>query len=553
VAISQKAFLSLVISIFFFALFAVISFVGFFDFVETRFYNPAIIKNISKELEQETQVIQDFIKKLDDDFSAILENEAVKRSFLPNQSEEDVSERSKLFETLMESLNGLQSVQFIDVAGKRIHFSTFQSDFWKQDELSILHRDISVLNQEHANLIFDLQQDRILFLFPFYDSSNILRGTAVFHLSVHAISDELLRKRLIPYGENLSVVSDLSNGIVMGVPYSFDENLFLNAVNTVWNQDITSLTPLDSENGELSFALFSAKTDQGFFVGKVADESLFIFPFAMKIILLASFFFTIYLIVFLLFNIRQDSVTLIQNRLKRLQINLFEEYYEQKGNIDWARWSTELEQRREEVRNEIKQGIKIKPNSDNALKIDALIDASWSETIAVMSAQSQPHTIANLDEDSISLIVNRVLAAAGNLSALTENTSKLHNEELSAESEEEKMDEADEMFGELEELDDGENPTDEFTVNLEKGESIAELEAFDEAEELIPLIDSEDIDETLPADTAPSMSADEISRLASEIEFSDTNDQEEDFDLAVEIFSPFAAHSLNTEKSEKKK
>ncbi len=162
--ISQKASLSLLISIFFFAIFTVVSFLGLFDLVETRFYNPSITKNVSRELEQDTRVIQDFIAELDDRFSAALENEAVKRSVLPNQSAEDIFERSRIFGTLMESLGGLQSIRFIDAAGRRIHYSTLPSDLFYQDRLSISYRNYNEENESFSYSDISVSNDGIWLL-----------------------------------------------------------------------------------------------------------------------------------------------------------------------------------------------------------------------------------------------------------------------------------------------------------------------------------------------------------------------------------------------------
>ncbi len=510
--VSQKASLSLLISVFLFAIFTVVSFVGLFDLVETRFYNPSITKNLSRDLQQDTRTIQDYIKELDTRFSITIQNEAVRRSFLPNQSAEDIFERSKLFGTLMESLGGLQSVRFVDAAGRRIHYSTLLSDILHQDRLSISYRnyeeenepfpynEISVPNRGETKLTLDSSQDRMLFSLPFYDSYNVYRGTAIFSLSVRAISDRLLSEGLIKYGEDVSIISGPS-GIVIGMPRAGKDAL-VNAVRTVWNEGITTLTPLDSGNNGLSFALISAKTDQGIFIGKIADEALFEFPFAMKLILLASFFLTTYLIIFLLFNLQQDSMTVIQNRLKRLQISLFEEYYDRKGDMDWSRWSRELEQRREEVRNELKRGIKTKPGSRGDLDIDTLFDKSWDEMAAVMGSREQPQINANIDEDKLSSILNRVLAAASNVPAsagipeLPRETQKADNrkipdepddlEELGDAEEVAPTAEPEELLEELEE--DKTSPEEEVPEDLEEledeGEPVTTAESADPIEEL---------------------------------------------------------------------
>jgi hypothetical protein len=513
VTVSQKASLSLLISVFLFAAFAVVSFWGLFDLVETRFYNPSITKKVSGELAQETLMIQNFINELDDQFSETLQNEAVKRSFLPNQSADDIFERSRIFGSLTESLGGLQSVRFVDVTGRRIHYSTLETDIFSQDQLSIsyrnyneetesfLYRDISVSNLENTKLTLDSSQNRILFSLPFYDSYNNFRGTAIFSLSVRAISDRLLGERLIRYGEDVSIVSS-PGGVLIGMPKTgakiLGNNSLMNAVTVIWNEGIMTLSSLDSGSGELSFALISGKTEQGIFIGKIVDESLFEFSFAMKIILLASFFLTVYLIVFLLFNLRQDPMMVIQNKLKRLQTSIFQEYYEQKGRMDWAKWIDELEYRREEVRNELKRGIKLNPSSYKAFEIDTLIDKSWDNMASVMSLQGQPEDTAADIEELVEV---------------------------------KPIDKSDK----IEELEEIESVNDE--------EVLEELEELDDAEEIL-----EELDEAESFDDE-----DEIYRVASEIEFADaeTAENAEDIDASsLEIYSPFDTIHVNDDTAE---
>jgi hypothetical protein len=174
---------------------------------------------------------------------------------------------------------------------------------------------------------------------------------------------------------------------------------------------------MDSVSGT-SLALLSAKTSHGFFLGSLIHESRFVFPQLMKIILLGAFFLTVYLTVFLLFNLRQDSFTVVQNRLKQLQISLIEQYYDRKNDIDWGHWSRELEQRREEIRAELKQGIKAgknKTNKDEKNDIDVLIDKSWDELLNVIAGhrdKAEP-----IDEEKLQTILNRVLSAGVSIPA----------------------------------------------------------------------------------------------------------------------------------------
>ncbi|GHV90103.1 hypothetical protein AGMMS50268_06060 [Spirochaetia bacterium] len=415
--VSQKSALSLLISVFLFAGFTVLAFTGLFNLVETRFYNPSVTKSLGREIEKDSKTIEAFLAELQTRFSATLNETAVRRSFLPNQSAQDIFERTRVYGTLLESLAGLQSVRFIDSGGARIHFSTWPQDMLRQDRLSVAYRNYSdepgdlpydqiealpspqSPHQENTKLTLDEGSERIIFSMPFYDSFDVYRGTALFTLSVRAVTERLVGEGRIKVGEDVSLVSNPS-GILTGLP-GVSQDTLLSMVSSIWNEGVLSLSPLNSSAPENTLALISAKTSQGIFVGRLVHEGLFVFPAIMKIILLCSFFLTVYLIVFLFFNFRQDTTTVVQNRLKKLQISLIEQYYEHKADMDWNHWARELEQRREDIRAELKRGLRTRP------EIDTLIDKSWDELLAVIGGRQ--NTGAAIDEEKMQTILNRIL------------------------------------------------------------------------------------------------------------------------------------------------
>jgi hypothetical protein len=156
---------------------------------------------------------------------------------------------------------------------------------------------------------------------------------------------------------------------------------------------------------EASLDLVSRRANQNIYIGRLVNESLLGFPPAMRIILLVSFFATVYLFIFLLFNLRQDNMTVIQSRLKKLQVNLLEEYYEQKGDFDWSRWKKELEQRREDVRSELKRGLLTR--TGDPVEIDNFIDRSWDDLMAIMGGQMESRD--RIDEDKLRALLKRLL------------------------------------------------------------------------------------------------------------------------------------------------
>jgi hypothetical protein len=554
VIISRKAALSLLISLVLFTVFTVLAFTGLFDLVETRFYNPSVTRSLEQELSADTEVIDEFITELQRRFAATLKEGAVQRSFLPSQDNDDIFERTRLYGTLLESLGGLQSVRFIDAGGTRVHYSTAAADVLRQDRNSIAYRNyqdsedalpysrIAANDGEAPRLILDETGDRLLFSLPFYDSFSAYRGTALFSLSVRAVTEQLITAGRIKAGENVSVVSD-PPGLVLGLPHS-GRNVLIPLISPVWQDGILSLAGISSAEPAINLNLLSAKTNRGIFVGRLVDEALFVFPAGMKIILLVSFILTVYIVVFLLMNIRQDPMAVIQNRLKRLQVNLIEEYYEHKNDVDWSHWQRELEQRREEVRNELKQGLGSK--TEKSGEIDSFIDKSWDELLAVIGRHESSVT-AVIDEEKLQTILNRVLSAAPQ--GFTAAASAQETVPAPEPVQEEEPEELEEL---IEETDDGESPAEEAETELEEFEEL--LEGMDEAEspevveveEMLPEIaiteDFEEVDDTdLLSSPTLSIQDDVIRELASRIEFSpqpEINIPEETFDGELEIVSP---------------
>jgi hypothetical protein len=512
VTVSQKAALSLLVSVFLFAGFAVLAFSGLFDLVESRFYNPSITKSLNREAALDGESIGNFLAEIQTRFAETLDEPAVRRSVLPNQSAGDIFERSRIYGVLLESLAGLQWVRFVDSGGVRLHFSTAAQDIQSQDRLSVAYRNyndtpgnppyeqVEVPGQGATKFTLDEAGDRIILSFPFYDSFEVYRGTALFSVSVRAAAERLISEGRIKVGDFVSIISD-PPGIVSGLPGTARANI-LSGVSSIWNDGILSLTPLDSAASATALALISAKTSQGIFVGRLVNETLFSFPQPMKVILLVSLFLTIYLAIFLSFNLKQDSLTIIQNRLKGLQISLIEQYYDRKGDMDWTHWTRELEQRREDVRAEVKRGVRTGQGRRSEENIDALIDKSWDELLEVLGSRRSVQ--ADIDEAKLQNILNRVLqavpagAAAPGLPAAQQSRPlpAPQGNESPAEAEElEELEELEEEPGGLEEIEEAE-AVDEVEELEDAGVAAAgAAEDAEEIEELAEVEEAEPVEE----------------------------------------------------------
>jgi hypothetical protein len=420
----RKVALSLLITILLFAVFAVASFAGLFGLVEARFYNPSVAAALSGALSHETASVEVFITTVERWFSDCLAEPAVQRTFMASQTSADIYERSQVFTRLHERLDGLQWVRFIDAGDNRIHYSTWRGDLVSSDAATAVYRtyaeaafytpaeNLLPVPGEDCRIVFDAPGERIVFSLPFYDAGGSSRGLAVFSLSVSAVQNRLIADRGALPGKPW-IISE-PPGLLRGVPEDGTDAM-LEAVAENWQQSgivkKVSVSAVESGGNRTRLVLFSAKTAQGIYIGSLVNENLFTFPLSLKILLLALFFVSMFLALFLLANVRQDPMTVVQSRLKRLQAGLIREYYEQKTDIELGQWGVELMRRREEIRTELRHGLKAKIGRKLDEDINAYIDKSWNDLLAVIGGRLE----RTVNEDETRLSLNRLTAALSSL------------------------------------------------------------------------------------------------------------------------------------------
>jgi hypothetical protein len=462
------------------------------DYIRTHLYNPSLVNSIVKENEKAAEIVQSHILELQNRFTATLNEPAVQSSFLYNQTAGDIYERSRVFGILAESINGLQAVQFIDSNGVRIHYSTSARDIISQSSNSATYRNytddsralpydtISVGANENSNYTMDDSHDRIIFSFPFFDSMDVYRGTALFTLSVRALAEKLIAEGSLKPNDDVSVIR-IPQGVVFGSPDT-SKSVILEKVSSVWNAGLQEYITLDAQDAGVKYALISTKTGNGLFFGRLINDSIFSIPDSMKIILQLSMFLTLFLTLYFIINFKPHPVTLVQNRIKKLRENLFEQLYIKKTGQDRVKWILELEQRRDEIRHELKHKIKISRNLKN--KIDDIIDTAWDELLAVMKSGCD---LASLEEIVKTRTVKIEKSKAENPEKdeilkdeiLKDEILKIEEAEALEEIEEvEEIGDAEEV-GEIEEIEEA-GALDE--LELQEAEEIEELEEIEEDE-----------------------------------------------------------------------
>ncbi len=421
-----KVAVSLLITVIIFSAFVIFAFSGLFSFVETRFYNQRIKNEISSEVEDATVAIEEYNRHNRELFRSFISADYVKRSFLPNQSQEDIFQRRTAYNNLKTEFPGLLFVRLVDTKGN-IHYSTYDADMKREDDFSVVYnrlKDVDTSLPEEALLlsegesgdyIIDAENNRLIYQFPFYDHVDIFKGTALFYVSKRDLKNDLIKKNVLEEGRDFSLVD--RRGYLFNI--NVEENSEIKEeLDTVWQSESEYRTiqtePILAAEGENRFFLFSTYKEDVGYLGYLVPESFFSLNQYLKNILMVSFFLTVFLVLFLLLSIKQDKVLVLSERIKRFQINFLKEYVENREAVDWNKWQREVGRKKQAVASEIKQGLG-KLAREREKEVDELIDKSWDEILSIIGERieeprKEPVTVSNkIEIENLEQVLERIL------------------------------------------------------------------------------------------------------------------------------------------------
>jgi hypothetical protein len=503
-----KPVLVLVISILLFAGAAYLIDTELVNYVQRFYYNPSVLNTVITENQYDAELVQNHVSELQAKFAATLDEPVVRSSFLYNQNAEDIFERSRIYGILLETVSGLQSVQFVDSNGIRIHFSTSTRDILSQNRESTAYRNytednralpydrISIPAHGQSKITMDDFYDRIIYSYPFYDSMDVYRGTACFTLSVRALAEKLIAEGRLKANEDISIIG-IPPGVVIGYPDTSKTDI-LNKVSDIWQNSLQDIITLDAEDSGVQLALISTKTGQNLYFGRLINNSIFYISDSMKYILYLSMFVTFYLTLFFMVNFKPNPATLVRNRIKKLTEKLFKQLYVNKNDQDRVKWILELEQRRNEIHLELKHNLKV--NKKTEKKINSIIDKAWDELLAVMKSDNfkiTPAMIRDIHKTEDSEKVKTPDETAELIEDIDE-IEEIDDVETLDEIEAEEIDEVEaledldeiEEIGEIEEIEEV-----EMLEDIDEIEEIEEVEALEEIDELEEVEALEELDE----------------------------------------------------------
>ena len=540
----QKTAVSLLISVVLFAAFVVAAFTGLFSVIDARFYEPGKISQIQKHLDTVSENFNEYIETLESRFGKN-ENSFLKQtcvqSYIENQpSDEVVRERSKLSGDLFSQTPGLLGMRLIDKNGSSVHFSTFSSDVLNRTSEIVSYKNytdaITLTGEKEipfdkisspdsygtngvvCKTVFDGRDNRIILSFPYYDSYKAYRGTFVFYVNANDFNRVLLSKKIITFGDTGSLVSGLNfeeekketeykSGFVFGIP-AIGKKIFEQEILSRWEKGLFAPEKIVYKSSEDSFAIqeydaaienkksdnnywvlvSSTKTDFGY-IGGIYPDEMFAMPDAVKILLLICIFVTLFLVVFLAVNLKQDDMVVIRERIRRLQLGIVSEYLKKKENVDWQVVSGKIAERRQDVTLEIIRSLGRKAKKHDK-EVNELINRSWDELLAAMSVQVRKENNENglRNAAEIKSMLEELLSS-GNIKVQTVGSAVnvmpvtvKHSKSVPVTEQVQELDKVEEAEAveELEEVEEAEAV--EELEEVEDVEAVEELEEVEEAE-----------------------------------------------------------------------
>ena len=505
-----KIALSLLISVLIFAGCVFLSIAGGFKLIEVQFYQPRVIANANDRLSSIEKAYGEYSSNLDNEFRKFLSEKNVKTFIERAPEKEAMNERGKLSALLYQKISGLNGMRLIENDGIHIHFSTFGEDTLTETSSLISYKNYTDANkipftlleasdgEKQTKIYFDSIKNELVFSYPFYDNYTAYRGTFIFYVLGDDFTQYLIDRELVSLNARGTVCSP--NGFVFNLPITGRE-LLMKEIEQRWSRKIQNVEQLVQSDTKSENIFIITQGNDRIKIGEIRTQDAFEFSDIEKLLLLICLFITLYLIIFLLFNIRHDDMVIVCRRLRKFQYELLKEYIDRKDSMDWKTLSKEIAHRKNDVNSEIKKSLG-RRGKKHSKEVDELLEDLWTDVMSAMGGNvsvvrqvvsSNPMAVASTEKT----------AAADNIEELEEVSDADEVEEL------EEVSDADEVE-ELEEIPDADEV--EELEEIPDADEVEELEEIPDADEVEELEEIPDADEVEELEEIPD--ADEVKKIS---------------------------------------
>jgi len=533
---SLKVFISLVISLAVFSGLLYLTASDYESFTETKIYKPSILRHINENLKEIEKTFIAWNEENTELFKNFLREEALMSAVKQDQDQSDIEARNNIISKIISTVPGFAGLRIIDSQYQKIHFSTFPEDILSKTNSMLSYKryndagnlipyqHIASADKSEVKITASTAFDVILYCLPFYDTYDVYRGTAVFYISGNSFLYHLVSENILSISDGLALLADESHtiiGLLTGNHNVVSPEL-KEAVLNDWERLPQNVRIIGLE-GEDRWVLITKKSDFGY-VGRITEKDVFMFPMTVKYFLVFTVFVTIFLMSFLLLNIKRNRLFIAQNKIQALHWSILKNYLKTSQNENWAELQKELEYHRHEVNAEIKKGLGKKILETKGKEIDDLLQNSWQEIFDIINKTSRNKSLTqdlkNIKaEDLINLLMEAVKAQKD-----VSDKPKPASEVKEADEVVEEPDEVEEAepVEEPDEIEDAE--TVEELDEIEEADAVEELGEIEEAEAV------EDLDEVEDAETVEELGEAEEAEAVEDLGEVDEAEPVEDLD-----------------------
>ena len=540
---SLKVFISLVISLAVFSGLLFLTASGYESFTETKIYKPSILRHINENLEEIEKTFIAWNETNTELFRNFLHEEALMSTVKQDQEPSDIEERNNVISKIISTVPGFAGLRIIDSQYQKIHFSTFSEDILSKTDSMLSYKKyndsgnlvpyqhIASADKSEVKITASTAFDVILYSLPFYDTYDVYRGTAVFYISGNSFLYHLVSQNILSISDGLALLSDESHtiiGILTGNHNIVSPEL-KEAVLNDWERVPQNLRTISLE-GEDCWVLITKKSDFGY-IGRITEKDVFMFPMTVKYFLIFTVFVTIFLMFFLLLNIKRSRLFIAQNKIQTLHWSILKNYLKTSQKENWTELQKELEYHRHEVNAEIKKGLGKKILETKGKEVDDFLQNSWQEIFDIINKTARNKSLTqDLKNVKAEELINLLMEALKSQKDTSDKPKPTPEVEAVEDLAEIKKTDAVEELDEIEEAD--------TVEELDEAEEADAVEDLGEAEEADTV---EELDELQEADAVEEL--DEVQEAAAvedlaEIEEADTVeelDEAEEADAVEEL------------------
>ena len=537
----QKISFSLLVSMLLFSLFVVEANLKLFSTLETRFYSQTKITEKIHQLDRTGEELDSYISDLLSTLGDYAQNPAVLSYYEHNPSEKSVTDRRNLTESLFNQIPALSGIRIIDVNGRNVHYSSFdESDILKQNGLTKIYKNYSDIIKDSDEIDFDLlrtsagekpkllvdsSRNRMIVSQPFFWFEKYQGGNIIFYIDFVSLRQTLVDMDIFSYAEEFRILSDsdFNGGFVLELPKAYEKE-FKEPILENWaSKKLHSEVQypkiiLSSTDGNYWTLLTSAKSKY-FKVSGVWYKSSFELSKDLIWLIYACVFITVFLVVYLLFSLTSDPVSVTKRKIRNLQLGIIQEYIAEKKEVDWNRIGEQIRFRKKDILDGLKKDL-IKKSGKNRDKVEALLENGWNDILKVFDNQSQKpaapvvqasspdfsmEELRRMIEEVLKTVKIPVNVAVSKPAVQAEAAKTEELEEIDEVSELDEVEPVEEVaeldevepVEEVEEIDEVEPVED--VAELDEVEPVEEVAELDEVEPVEEVEELEEIEEALPA------------------------------------------------------